>query len=85
MNRLFQTGLAILFGRANLTRLFAIIATIFLSSLPAHAYLDAGTGSIIAQLIIGGAAGFMVVVKLYWHKIKSFFPQRKKDNADQPE
>jgi len=68
-----------------LNRFSFILVAVFLSSMPAHAYLDAGTGSIIAQLIIGGAAGFMVVMKLYWHKIKSFFPQRKKDKTDQPE
>jgi len=47
---------------------FALIA-----SMPAHAYLDGGTGSIIAQLLIGGTASLVIVLKLYWYKIKSFF------------
>ncbi|TDI58541.1 MAG: hypothetical protein E2O92_09620 [Alphaproteobacteria bacterium] len=40
---------------------------------PAQAYLDPGTGSIILQLILGGVAGVMVVMKLYWHRLLSFF------------
>ena len=40
---------------------------------PAHAYLDPGTGSLILQLVLGGVAGALVVVKLYWNKLKSLF------------
>ncbi|OHC74266.1 MAG: hypothetical protein A3H92_09310 [Rhodospirillales bacterium RIFCSPLOWO2_02_FULL_58_16] len=40
---------------------------------PAHAYLDPGTGSILLQMILGGAAGAAVVLKLYWRRIISFF------------
>lgn len=36
------------------------------------AYLDGGTGSIIAQFIVGGIASVMVVAKLYWHQFKAF-------------
>jgi len=38
-----------------------------------HAYLDGGTGSMILQLLIGGAVGLSAVAKMYWYKIKSFF------------
>ena len=34
---------------------------------------DPGAGSMLAQLIMGGVAGLLVVFKLYWEKIKSFF------------
>lgn len=44
---------------------------------PAHAYLDPGTGSIILQLLLGGAAGVAMVAKLYWHRLTSLF--RRKD------
>ncbi len=40
---------------------------------PAHAYLDPGTGSMILQGIIGVVAGGLVVLKLYWSKVKLFF------------
>jgi hypothetical protein len=37
------------------------------------AYLDAGTGSIIIQTIVGGLAAIGVVSRVYWSKIKNFF------------
>jgi hypothetical protein len=37
----------------------------------AHAYLDAGTGSMILQVLLGGIAGLMIVGKLYWYKFRS--------------
>ena len=40
-----------------------------LSTTSAHAYLDAGTGSMILQLLLGGFAGLALVGKLYWHRL----------------
>lgn len=40
---------------------------------PAYCYLDPGAGSMLAQLIMGGVAGVMVVFKLYWKRVKSIF------------
>lgn len=37
------------------------------------AYLDPGTGSIIFQVIIAGLCGGLLVIKLFWAKIKNFF------------
>jgi hypothetical protein len=38
---------------------------------PALAYVDPGSGSVILQLLFGGAAGVMMLVKLSWkHLIK---------------
>lgn len=54
--------------------LFALTTTVLVgSSRPAFAYLDPATGSMILQAILGGVAGAMVVGRVYWHKIKSFF------------
>jgi hypothetical protein len=39
----------------------------------AHAYIDPGTGSILLQGIVGGAATFMVVIRLYGSKAKKKF------------
>ena len=49
--------------------------TVFVAG-PAHAYLDAGTGTIILQAIVGTIAVGMVSIKLYWYRIKSFFKNR---------
>jgi hypothetical protein len=47
----------------------------------AHAYLDAGTGSMILQMLLGGVAGLALVGKLYWHRFLVTIGVRK----DEPE
>ena len=37
------------------------------------AYLDPGTGSLIIQVIAASLAAAAVVLRTYWHKIKSLF------------
>lgn len=37
------------------------------------AYLDAGSGSMIIQVLVGGFAAAGVAIKMYWKKIKGFF------------
>jgi hypothetical protein len=41
-------------------------------TVPASAYLDPGTGSMMLQLLLGGIAGAMVVGKLYWQRFRQF-------------
>jgi len=53
-----------------------------LSSLPAYAYLDPGSGSLIIQSIIGAAAALGVTIKLYWHKIKLKVSGRKAPESE---
>jgi len=36
-------------------------------------YLDPGTGSIIIQVVIAGLFGVILVIKLFWGKIKNLF------------
>ncbi len=36
----------------------------------AFAYIDPGTGGMLVQLLLGGVAGALVIVKLYWHRIR---------------
>ena len=51
--------------------------TIFVSALvllhlvptPSYAYLDPGAGSMLLQLLLGGVAGLVVILKLYWHRL----------------
>jgi hypothetical protein len=45
---------------------------LFLSS-PCYAYLDAGSSSLLLQFILGGGAGGIMLLKIYWRKIASFF------------
>lgn len=63
----------------------AAAAAIGLVSTPAHAYIDPGTGGMLLQLLLGGVAGAMVIVKLYWQRIKDGFQSvfGSRDKADQ--
>lgn len=42
----------------------------------AHAYVDPGTGSLLLQVLLGGAAGLLVAAKLFWHRITALFGRR---------
>ena len=50
-------------------------------SKPAFAYIDAGVGSMILQLLLGGIGGVLVVIKLYWHRIKGLLPFRQPNES----
>ena len=49
---------------------------------PAFAYLDPGTGSMLLQVILGGVAAIGVVIKLYWHKFRVAMGFGRKENSD---
>lgn len=36
-------------------------------------YLDAGTGSLVLQLLVGGFAGLATFVKFRWSTVKGWF------------
>lgn len=44
-------------------------------------YLDPGSGSFILQLILAGALGLGVAVRVYWAKITALITGKKKDPA----
>jgi hypothetical protein len=46
------------------------LAVSFLPS-PASAYLDPGSGSMLLQALLGGAAGIAVLIKLYWRRLRA--------------
>ncbi len=50
-----------------------IVFTALASTAPlktAHAYIDPGTGGMLLQLLLGGIAGGLVILKLYWHRLR---------------
>jgi hypothetical protein len=49
------------------------------------AYLDPGSGSMILQIIAGGAAAVAVTAKLYWNRILKFLRIRKDDDTAEPQ
>ena len=44
------------------------------------AYLDPGSGSMIAQLLVGGLAAMGVAIKLYWQRLLVFLRIRRDDD-----
>lgn len=63
------------------TLIFAGIAFFFIFPMPAHTYVDAGTGSYIFQLMIAGLLGGVFFVKSAFRKMKDNFknPSLKKE------
>jgi hypothetical protein len=51
-------------------RLLAFFCLLVLS-LPAHAYVDPGTGSLAVQFLIGGAVALAFTVKTYYYAIRA--------------
>jgi hypothetical protein len=49
------------------------------------AYLDPGSGSMILQIIVGGAAAAAVTAKLYWGRLMKLLRIRKPDQEEGPE
>ena len=48
----------------------AITSLCLLTAAPAYAYIDPGTGGMLIQLVTGGAAGLLILVRLYWRRMK---------------
>ena len=44
---------------------------------PAAAYLDPGSGSLIFQVVVGGAMAIALSVKIFWRRITTFFRRSK--------
>jgi len=49
------------------------------------AYLDAGSGSLIVQLLVGGFAAVAVMAKLYWRRLLLFLHVRRDDEPETAE
>jgi len=57
-----------------------VVALLFATPRPAHAYLDANTGSLLLQLLLGGVAGIALVGRLYWQRLKGLLGLQKPDD-----
>ena len=72
----------------NVLPIAAFAAVILLAShRTAHAYIDPGTGGMLLQLLLGGVAGSLVIIKLYWFRLRQAFSrifggQSKQEKSD---
>ncbi len=56
-------------------QIYSMVGLLLLGS-DAYAYLDPGTGSMLLQGLIAGVAAGLVIIKLYWYKVKAFLFRR---------
>jgi hypothetical protein len=56
----------------------AVAVVILLSSTPAHAYLDPGTGSVLVQALVAGLAVASAAVAAFWTRIRQLFSRGRK-------
>ena len=56
--------------KKNTTVFCLAVCAVYVS--PAYAYMDPGTGSLLLQGLLGGIAGAVVFIRLYWHKLVSW-------------
>ena len=61
---------------------YIIAALLIVSQLPAQAYLDPGTGSLVLQVLLAGIAGAACWIKIQWNNIKNFFNKVFKRNKE---
>ena len=47
---------------------FTAASMLVLTAAPAFAYIDPGSGGMMMQLLLGGAAGVVVLARLYWRR-----------------
>lgn len=57
--------------------LFSLIIIVQMASPPlAYAYIDPSTGGMLLQLLLAGVAGALIIIKLYWEKLRSIFSSK---------
>jgi hypothetical protein len=53
---------------------YLVIAAFVIASVaPAHAYIDAGSGSYVLQMAMAGLLALAFTVKLAWQRIRTYF------------
>ncbi len=66
------------------TFLIVVFAYLAFAS-PAHAYLDPGSASLLVQLLVGSVAGGLIVVKIYWVRLKRLFRRSPEASGHAPD
>lgn len=63
-----------------------LVGLLFLVSVKkASAYIDAGSGSYLFQLMIAGAVGILYSIKLFWKNIRTGVRNRLSGRSDKTE
>ena len=62
----------------NINMYYIIIILILFTDL-CFGYIDPGSTSFLLQLLLGAIASLLYSIKIYWYKIKSYFPKNVND------
>jgi hypothetical protein len=54
---------------------------LFVMAAPAYAYVDPGSGAMLTQLLLGGAAGVIVLLRVYWNRLLALIGLRNQDRG----
>ena len=63
---------------SNIRRLL-IMCGLIMCWVPAHAYIDPGTGSALIGAIVAALAAIVAFAKLYWHRFIGLFGRKKSE------
>ena len=50
---------------------FKLLFIYLLTTAPAFAYIDPGSGSVLVQMVVAGVVSVLVAIKMYWYKLKA--------------
>jgi hypothetical protein len=73
-------GKAALLNTRFATAVVVVWMALFLCPTPALAYVDPGSGGMMMQLLLGGVAGIVVLLRMYWQRFTTFIGLRKADS-----
>lgn len=62
----------------------AVFAVVLGSPAQAFAYLDPGSGNVLLQLLLGGIAGALTALRLYWHQFMGLFRRKNRPATTPP-
>jgi membrane protease YdiL (CAAX protease family) len=54
----------------------ACVVLLLVLPVPAKAYLDPSSGSMLLQIAVGGFLAVVVTARMYWRKVRSFFTRK---------
>jgi hypothetical protein len=47
------------------------LAVVAATATPVYAYVDPSSGGMLIQLLFGGVAGIAILIRLFWHRLKT--------------
>ncbi len=57
--------------RSDVGLILGCVAVVIAYAPPAHAYVDAGIGSVLLQVVVASVAGGLLTLRVYWGRIKA--------------